>query len=197
MIKLVKEALVTDYLSSDDLHKIMRNPEFGSFSSYQQIDGMIVRTDNHNVIKSRYWKFIKNSDGNWEVYEVDNDGRKIGSPFLAESIEDYKNDSKVILEADEGTIDDFIDILDSRIGRPGIKIERISDSEISYVDSNNMFGGIFDINDPKNSYIEITEFGGDDFESAAEYVDSLYNSAKEIRSDYKEFIDLVSDFDFE
>lgn len=112
-------------------------------------------------------------------------------------IEDYKNDSKVILEADEGTIDDFIDILDSRIGRPDIKIERISDSEISYVDSNNMFSGIFDINDPENSYIEITKFGGDDFESAAEYVDSLYNSAKEIRSDYKEFIDLVSDFDFE
>lgn len=93
MIKIVKESLVTDYLSSDDLHKIMHNPEFGSFSSYQQMDGMIVRTDKSRgafdgapgAIKSRYWKFIKNDDGNWEVYEVDNDGRKIGSPFLAES----------------------------------------------------------------------------------------------------------------
>lgn len=100
MIKIkIKEALVTDYLSSNDLHKIMHNPEFGSFSSYQQIDGMIVRTDKSRgvfdgapgAIKSRYWKFIKNSDGNWEVYEVDNDGRKIGSPFLAESkVRDFR-----------------------------------------------------------------------------------------------------------
>ena len=83
---IIKEGQVTDQISSDELHKIMSStPDFGSFSSYRQLDGMIVQTIStsryddvgpHGAVnsKSRYWKFNRQDNGDWEVYEVDRNG---------------------------------------------------------------------------------------------------------------------------
>lgn len=113
MIKIVNEALVTDYMSSDDLHSAMQNPEFGDFSQYQQMDGMIVRTDKpqsefpgaKGLVKSRYWKFVKQDEDGFEVYEVSRNGDKLGDPFHVEG-QLISNDQK---EEEESLSEDWRD----------------------------------------------------------------------------------------
>ena len=93
----IKEAFVTDHMSSEQLHKMMNNPAFGSFDSYRPLDNMEVETikaEQHDDIGphgavstvKRYFKFVKSDDG-WEVYEVDAFGEKLGEVFrLNESV---------------------------------------------------------------------------------------------------------------
>lgn len=83
MMKIVNESFVTDYIDPDVLYKVMnRTPEFGDFTDYQPLEGMVVRTSVTPVYfpgkltQSRYWKFVRGE--NWEVYEVDSQGRDLG-----------------------------------------------------------------------------------------------------------------------
>ena len=72
MIKIVQEAVVTDYISSEELDNLMLSKGFGSFDTYRQLDGMRVQTTKYRDefpgaksggSTSRYWKFIKSPDG--------------------------------------------------------------------------------------------------------------------------------------
>lgn len=94
MIKIVREAVVTDYVSSEEFDNLMLSKEFGSFDTYRQLDGMRVQTTKYRDefpgatsggSTSRYWKFIKSPDG-WEAYEIDENGKMISNPFSLESI---------------------------------------------------------------------------------------------------------------
>lgn len=85
------EAIVTDHISSEELDLMISNPQFGEFDSYQQLDGMIIRTSKHEThdgigphgavsTVDRYFKFVKSDDG-WEAYEVTDCGEQVGEPF--------------------------------------------------------------------------------------------------------------------
>lgn len=93
------ESMITDFISSDTLHRVMHHPGFGSFHSYQQLDNMMVKLSvltnswqekNHYSgrpeIRSigdpqyKYFKFVR-SEGGWEAYEVTETGEQLGEPF--------------------------------------------------------------------------------------------------------------------
>lgn len=85
------EALVTDYMDSNTLHRAMQHPMFGTFNAYNQEENMIVKTTtNHGAFggvnqSHRYFKFVRGEDG-WEAYEVSSTGDKVGDTFLIDNI---------------------------------------------------------------------------------------------------------------
>lgn len=118
-VKIINEALITDYISSEELDKLMVAPEFGDFSAYKQLDGMRVQTTKYRGAFpgaksggsiSRYWKFVKTSDG-WKVYETDVNGEKIGNPFSLEPYikeEGYLNEGNPVSNNLPARVDNFL-----------------------------------------------------------------------------------------
>lgn len=89
--KSIDEALVTDYMDSETLHRAMQHLMFGTFNAYNQEENMIVKTTtNHGAFggvnqSHRYFKFVHGEDG-WEAYEVSSTGDKVGDTFLIDNI---------------------------------------------------------------------------------------------------------------
>lgn len=89
--KSIDEALVTDYMDSETLHRAMQHLMFGTFNAYNQEENMIVKTTtNHGAFggvnqSHRYFKFVRGEDG-WEAYEVSSTGDKVGDAFLIDNI---------------------------------------------------------------------------------------------------------------
>lgn len=81
-IRKIYESYVSDYIESDTLHRMMRDPGFGRYTDYNQLNGMIVQTNKleneafpgaKDAYSHRYWKFSRTEDG-WEAREVDEYG---------------------------------------------------------------------------------------------------------------------------
>lgn len=92
MKRYIKASKVTDYISSEDLHKIMQNPKFGDFETYRQLDGMIVETTQpvqpafkgaNGALQSKRWKFarLNSKTKEFKVYRLDSNNAPIGEEF--------------------------------------------------------------------------------------------------------------------
>jgi len=89
---VIDESKVTDYINSDELHKLISdNPKLNKYKSYIQRDDMVIDFQNHTKhdgvgphggynIKTDSFKFVKGVDGNWQVYQLV-DGVKSGDVF--------------------------------------------------------------------------------------------------------------------
>lgn len=74
-------AKVTNYIDVDRLGEIfINNPKLNKFTDIEPMEGMILKGTNDE--ETLYFKIIINGDGEFEAYEVDEYGKKLGEPFL-------------------------------------------------------------------------------------------------------------------
>lgn len=85
----MRPAIIYDYIDDETLYIIMNQiKEFGSFSNYEVMDNMIVKTIKMSQFSlsefpsttERFWKFVNTPDG-WEAYEISQDGVQLDEPF--------------------------------------------------------------------------------------------------------------------
>lgn len=81
-IRKICESYVSDSIESETLHRMMKDPGFGKYTTYNQLDGMIIQTNKleneafpgaEGAYSHRYWKFSRTESG-WEAREVNQYG---------------------------------------------------------------------------------------------------------------------------
>ena len=93
MKRYIRAARLNDFYDSDTIHSFMTYDNFGGFDHYQVLDNMTVKTTSVDTYpevgpygavrtKDKFWKFVKNDDGNLEAYQITEDGRKLGKTFV-------------------------------------------------------------------------------------------------------------------
>lgn len=80
----INEAKITDYIDRDQLTDIVFNKnkeKFGNPKAFKCFPNMFLQTiydpANDGSYSYRYWKCVKNDDGNWEVTETNQVGQLI------------------------------------------------------------------------------------------------------------------------
>lgn len=75
------EAMVTDYIDSDRLGEIIvNNPILSTYKDCIPMEGMILKMVGE--LGDQLYKVVKNDDGKFEAYMIDNTGRQLGDPFV-------------------------------------------------------------------------------------------------------------------
>lgn len=93
------EAKVTDYIDADRLGEICStNPILRTFNDCEPIEGMVLKMTGDMGVS--YYKVIKNDDGDFEAYLIDQSGKQLGDAFPLEWL-DLDESSSGSLEFEE------------------------------------------------------------------------------------------------